>query len=70
MKHLSGYDNIFKAEAWYFWGNKKVLLGHFDWGLSTKGPHIDPADKTFLGLRIVRNVSKWSNLLKSIRLDF
>ena len=41
----------------------KVLLGHLDWGLGTKGPHSDPADKTFLGLHIVSNVSKWSNLL-------
>ena len=63
MKHLSGYDKIFKAEAWYFWGNMKVLLGHLDWGLGTKGPHSDPADKTFLGLCIVSNVFKWSNLL-------
>ena len=45
------------------WGNMKVLLGHLDWGLGTKGPHSDPADKTFLGLPIVRNVSKRSNLL-------
>ena len=36
MKHLSGYDNTFETEAWYFWGNKKVLLGHLDWGLGTK----------------------------------
>ena len=41
----------------------KVLLGHLDWGLGTKSPHSDPADKTFLGLCIVGNVSKWSNLL-------
>ena len=41
----------------------KVLPGHLDWGLGTKGPHSDPADKTFLGLHIVSNVSKWSNLL-------
>ena len=41
----------------------KILLGHLDWGLDTKGPHSDPADKTFLGLHIVSNVSKWSNLL-------
>ena len=41
----------------------KVLLGHLDWGLDNKGPHSDPADKTFLGLCIVSNVSKWSNLL-------
>ena len=44
-------------------GNMKVLLGHLDWGLGTKGPHSDPADKTFLGLCIVSNVSKWSNFL-------
>ena len=37
----------------------KVLLGYLDWVLGTKGPHSDPADKTFLGLRIVSNVSKW-----------
>ena len=47
MKHLSGYDNIFETEAWYFWGNMKVLLGHLDWGPGTKGAHSDPADKTF-----------------------
>ena len=46
-----------------FGGNMKVLLGHLDWGLGTKGPHSDPADKTFLGLLIVSNVSKWSNFL-------
>ena len=28
----------------------KVLLGHVDWGLGTKDPHSDPADKTFLGM--------------------
>ena len=28
-------------------GNMKVLLGHLDWGLGNKGPHSDPADKTF-----------------------
>ena len=59
MKHLIGYDNIFETEAWYFWGNIKVFLGHLDWGLGTKGPHSDPADKTFLGLCIVSNVSKF-----------
>ena len=63
MKHLSGYDNVCEAEALYFWGNMKVLLGHLHWGLDTKGFHGDPADKTFLGLCIVSNVSKWSNLL-------
>ena len=46
-----------------FWGNMKVLLGHLDWTLGTKGPHSDSADKTFLGLHIVSNVSYWSNLL-------
>ena len=59
MKHLSSYDNIFETEAWSFWGNMKVPLGHLDWGLSTKGPHSDAADKIFLGLCIVSNVSKW-----------
>ena len=63
MKHLSGYDNIFETEAWYFWGNMKVLLGHLDWGLDTKGLHSDPAEKTFLGLCIFGNVSTGSNLL-------
>ena len=43
--------------------NMKVLLGHLHWGLHTKCPHSDPADKTFLALCIVTNVSKWSNLL-------
>ena len=41
----------------------KVYLGHVNWGLDTKGLHNDPADKTFLGLHIVSNVSKCSNLL-------
>ena len=50
MKHFSGFDNIFETETWYFWGNMKALLGHLDWGLGTKGPRSDPADKTFLGL--------------------
>ena len=63
MKHFSGFDNIFEAETLYFWGNMKVFSGHFDLGLDTKGPYSDPADKTFLGLYIVSNVSKWSNLL-------
>ena len=63
MKHLSGYDNIFETEAWYFWGNMKVLLGHSDWELGTKGLHSEPADKNFLGLCIVSNVSKWWNFL-------
>ena len=66
MKHLSGYDNIFQIQAWHFWGNMKVLFGHLDWGLGTKGPHSNPADKTFFGLSIVSNVSKWSNLLLKV----
>ena len=41
----------------------KVLLGHLDSGLGTKGLHSDPAGKTFLGLHIVSNVSKCSNRL-------
>ena len=41
----------------------KVLLGHLNSGLGTKDPNSDPADKTFLGLCIISNVSKWSNLL-------
>ena len=48
----------FETEAWYIWGNMKVLLGHLDWELGTKGPHSDPADKIFWD-----NVSKWSNFL-------
>ena len=41
MKHLRGYDNIFETEAWYLWGNMKVLLGHLGlgWGLGTKGSY-------------------------------
>ena len=66
MKHLSGYDNIFETEAWYFWGNMNILLGHLDWGLGTKGPHSNPADKTYLGPCIVSNVPEWSNLLLKI----
>ena len=27
----------------------KVLLGHLDWRLGTKGRHSDPAEKDFLG---------------------
>ena len=53
MNHLSGYDNIFETEVWYFLGNMKILSGHLDWGLVTKGPHSDPPDKTFMGLCIV-----------------
>ena len=41
----------------------KVPLGHLDGEMGAKGPPGDPADKTFLGLHIVSNVSKWSNLL-------
>ena len=41
----------------------KVLLGHLDWELGTKDPRSDSADKFFLGLHIVSNVSEWSNLL-------
>ena len=63
MKHFSGFDNIFETDAWYFWGNMEVFLGHLAWGLGTKGPHSDPAEKLFLGLHIASNVSKWSNLL-------
>ena len=44
----------------------KVLSGHLAWELGTKGPHSDSADKTFLGLDIVSNVSKWSNLLSKM----
>ena len=47
MKHLSGFDNMFETEPWYFWGNMKVLLGHLGWVLGTKSAHSDPADKTF-----------------------
>ena len=46
-----------------FGGNMKVLLGHLDWGLGTKGPRNDPDDKTFLSLCIASNIYKWSNLL-------
>ena len=47
MKYFSGFDNIFEAQTWYFWGNIKVFLGHLDWVLGTKDPHSDPGDKTF-----------------------
>ena len=63
MKHLSGYDNIFETEECYFWGNMKILWGHLDWSLGTKDSHSDPADKIFLGLCIVSNISNWSNFL-------
>ena len=46
-----------------FGGNIKVPLGHLDWGLGNKGPHSDPADKTYLDLCIASNISKWSNFL-------
>ena len=46
-----------------FYETFRWLLGHLDWKLGTKDPHSDPADKTFLGLCIVSNVSKWSKLL-------
>ena len=41
----------------------KVLLGHLDWGMGTKCPYSDPADKTFFGLCVVSSVSKQSKLL-------
>ena len=41
----------------------KVILGHLDWGLDTKGPYSVLADKTLLGLFTVSNVCKWSKLL-------
>ena len=63
MRHFNDFDNIFETEAYYFWGNMKVLLVHSDWGLGTKSPHSSPTDKTFPGLYIVSNVSKWSKLL-------
>ena len=44
----------------------KVLLGHLDWELGTKDLQCDPADKAFLGLHIVSNVSKWSHVLLKI----
>ena len=53
MKYFSGFDNIFQTKTSYFLGNMKLSLGNLDWGLCTKGPHSDPADKTFLGLDIV-----------------
>ena len=57
MTHFLSYNNIFETETWYFWGNMKVILGHLDWGLGTKGPHNESADKTFLGLHIVMFLS-------------
>ena len=59
MKHFNGFDNNFETGTWYCWGNMKVFLGHFDRGLGAKGPHSDQANKTFLGLHIISNVSKW-----------
>ena len=47
MKHLSGYDNVLETEAWCFWGNMKVLLGHLDRARDTESPRSDPADKIF-----------------------
>ena len=35
----------------------KVLLVHLDWDWALKGPHSDTAEKAFLGLCIVSNVS-------------
>ena len=35
-----------------FGSNMKVLLGHLDWALGTKGLHSDLTNKTFLGLDI------------------
>ena len=67
MKDLSSYDNIFETEAWYFWVNMKVFLEHLDWVLGTKIPPSDPAEKTFLGLCIVSNISKWSRFLLKMR---
>ena len=55
MKYFSGFDNIFQTKTWYFLGNMKPSLGNLDWGVCTKGPHSDPADKTFFGLHIVCN---------------
>ena len=39
----------------------KDLFRNLDRGLDTKGPLSDPAGKTYLGLCIASNVSKWSN---------
>ena len=57
MTHFLSYHNIFETETWYFWGNMKIILGHLDWGLGTKGPHSDSADKTFLSLHTVMFLS-------------
>ena len=47
MKHLRDYDNIFETEAWYFWGNMKVLLGYLDWRMSTKARTVTQLTKHF-----------------------
>ena len=52
------YDN--------FGGNMKVLLGHLDWRLGTKGLQSNPVNKTFLGLWIVSNVSDWPSLMLKV----
>ena len=70
MKHLSGYDNIFETEAWYFLGNMKVLLEHLDRRMDTKGPQSDPADKAFLCLCIVSNVSNVWVFYEDLDKDF
>lgn len=46
----------------------KVFWERLDWGMGTKDPQSDPADKAFLGLCSVSNVSNWSNFLLKIRL--
>ena len=47
MKHLNGYDNIFGTEAWYFWGNMKVLLGHLIWDWALKARSVTQLAKRF-----------------------
>ena len=44
----------------------KVLLGHLDWGLGTKGLQSNPVNKTFLGLGTVSNVSDWPSLMLKV----
>ena len=44
-------------------GEYESPFGAFKWGLGNKGPHIEPADKNFLGLCIVSNFIKWANFL-------
>ena len=61
---------MFETEAWYFWGNMKVLFGDLDWELGPKGSHSDEDGKTFLGLYIVSNVLKWSMFLLKMRWKF